>query len=286
MDKSPNHLARIISPGALCLATLLVLATSAWQAPVSAQVAVSGDLVREHAASPGRRYSGSIRVRNASSSPQDVEVSTADYHFDADGSSRFEKPGSLPRSLASWITYAPARITLAPGAETDIAYTVQVPSTAGVGPDNNLTGSYWTALVIEGASVAAGEMDLAQRGVGLVPRVRYAVQIAAHIDPAQDREIDLSNIQVERTDAGSGMLSIDARNTGQLGYRPTFELQVFDAVGELVGRYRQERGLLLPGTGIRQRFELGALAPGAYELFMTIDTGAADLLGTQFRIEL
>lgn len=278
--------ARIMRPSAICVAAFVALATPALHGPVAAQVAVSGDLVREHVAVPGRRYTGSVRVRNPSQQPQDVVVSLADYHFDADGSNRFERPGSMPRSLAPWVTFAPARVTLAPGAETDVAYTIEVPSETGPAHGDELTGSYWTALVVEGAAAASGAPDRAQTEGGLFPRVRYAVQIATHIAPDQEREVDLSNLQVTRSEDGSALLAIDARNIGKLGYRATFAVQVFDATGERVGAFRQERGLLLPDTGLRQRFELGALPSGAYEVFLTIDTGAVDLLGTQFRIDL
>lgn len=279
-------LARVTGSAALCAVTLLMLAALAVPDAVRAQVAVSGDLVREHEAVPGRRYTGSIQVRNPSPHAQEVEVSLSDFHFDADGTNRFERPGSLPRSLADWISFAPSRVTLAPGAETEVAYTVQVPSTTEVQSGDVLTGTYWSAIVIQGSPPRSGTAAPTDGEVGLIPRVRHAVQVAMHVDLDQEREVDLSNVQVTRMQDGNAVLAIDARNIGKLGYRPVFAVQVFDATGQRVGGFREERGLLLPDTGLRQRFDLGALPSGAYELFLTIDTGAVDLVGTQLRIDL
>lgn len=285
MYRSFGPLVRATGSAAYWLVALLMLTALAVPDAVRAQVAVSGDLVREHQAVPGRQYTGSIQVRNPSSQPQEVEVSLSDYHFDADGTNRFERPGSLPRSLATWIRFTPSRFTLAPGAGTEVAYTVQVPSSTDLQSGEELTGTYWSAIVVQGSPPRSGPTAPTEGEVGLIPRVRHAVQVAAHIDPDQDREIDLSNLQVTRSN-GNAVLAIDARNVGKLGYRPIFAVQVFDATGQRVGGFRQERGLLLPDTGLRQRFDLGALPSGAYELFLTIDTGAVDLVGTQLRIDL
>lgn len=249
--------------------------------PVHGQIAVNGDLVREHVALPGRHYTGSIDIQNPSGLRQDVEVTLADYHFDAGGSSRFEPAGSLERSMAGWVTFSPARVTLGPGERTEITYAVQVPESAGAAMPPS--GSFWTALMIESRPSGTGPLELERGEVGLSARLRYAVQLAAHIESGQVHELDLTNVRVSR-ESGAAVLSFDVTNIGTLAYRPIFEIQIFDQQGAQVGTFHERRGLVFPGTSLRQRFELGMLEHATYEAFLTIDTGAPDLLGSQFSI--
>ena len=46
-----------------------------------------------------------------------------------------------------------------------------------------------------------------------------------------------------------------------------------------------ERGLLYPGTSLRQEFRLGTLAAGTYKALVVVDTGGDQVFGGQFTLQ-
>jgi len=98
------------------LALLLALSGRA-----HAQVTVVGNGVEERAAQRGESYSGALRLRNQGRETAEVRLYLTDYSFQAGGSTRFDAPGSLPRSNAAWIAFAPAPTIFPPASSSLMA---------------------------------------------------------------------------------------------------------------------------------------------------------------------
>ena len=76
------------------------------------------------------------------------------------------------------------------------------------------------------------------------------------------------------------------RNDGTSGYRPVLWMEVYDETGALVARKQQDRGLLYPGTSLKQRFDLGKLPSGAYKVVLFADTGDDAVYAVPYRLKL
>jgi hypothetical protein len=253
---------------------LLALATA--PAALPAQVSVVSSTLEERQAAPGERYAGTVRVRNTTDQPQQARVSQADYRFLADGRTFYDPPGSGARSSAAWVRFSPAVLTLAPGEEAAVAYTVEVPAGAQV------QGSYWSVLVVE--AVPPAPFTAARRGVGITPGIRYAVQLATHVGQGE-RRIALEGAHLA-AGAGARALEVDVLNTGGHADRLELRVDLFDADGAPAARVAVSRGLVYPGSSIRQRFELPALPPGTYRALLVVDTGADDVFGAEYTLRL
>lgn len=255
--------------------TLSLAALLAVPAALSAQVSVISSTLEERQAAPGERYTGTVRVRNTSGQPQQARVYQTDYRFLADGRTFYEQPGDAPRSNASWVRFNPSQLALAPGEEAAVTYTVTVPT-------GDVRGSYWSVLMVE--TVQPQPARTAQRGVGITPGIRYAVQVATHVGQAE-RRIALEGAHLTG-ESGSRALEVDVVNTGEQADRLELRVDLFDAEGAPAGRLTSSRGLVYPGTSIRQRFEFPALPAGTYRALLVVDTGSDDVFGAEYTLRL
>jgi hypothetical protein len=251
----------------------------------SAQISIANGLMHEREAGPGARYAGTIVVTNRSNEFQEVMVYQRDYTFDANGMTGYDEPGSLPRSNAGWITLRPTRVSIAPGSDAVIDYEVEIP----YGDGADLAGTFWSVVMVEritGSLVASGDAPATgnQVSVGLEARLRFAVQLATHIGSSSRREAAFSDPRITAEPTGEKGLVLDLVNTGERGWRPSLWVELFDANGRSVGRHEAKRGLVYPGTSIRQHFDFGALPAGTYEALVAADLGGDEILGAQYTL--
>jgi hypothetical protein len=241
-----------------------------------AQIAVVGSTVEEHTGAPGQRYEGTILVRNLTTQPQPVRIYQTDYHFFADGTSHFDDAGTTPRSNARWVTPSTSSVVIPPSSETTIGYAITVP------PSDTLRGTYWSVVMVEGAPSAPPAAANKQVGIGAV--VRYAVQVATHLAAPGSRKVTLAN-QTQATDSsGNRSMEVEVQNIGERAYRPKMWVELYDATGALRARREQQRGLLFPGTSLKQRFVFDALPAGAYKAVIFADTGDDTVFATEYKL--
>ncbi len=243
----------------------------------SAQVTVTSSPLVEQTARPGSAYTGSITLRNSSDQPQNAKLYQTDYTFSANGSSSFGQPGTAPRSNAKWVQFLPTSISIPPRGVATASFTVQIP------PDTALKGSYWSIVMVE------TEKSPSERGrgaVGVTTNTRLAVQIATHLEDRGKSRIGFAGMAVKLDTAKKRVLEVDLLNEGDAALRPLVTLELFGPDGALVSRTKQQRGLLYPGTSLRQRFTLGELGPGQYTAIITADGGGEDVFAVQLPFKL
>lgn len=242
-----------------------------------AQISVVGNTVEEHTAAPGQSYEGTILVRNVTATPQSVRIYKTDYLFYANGTSHFDDPGTTPRSNANWIKPSASSIVVPPMGELTVGYTISVPAS------DTLRGTYWSALMIEGASSVPPSIGTKQVGVGAI--VRYAVQLATHLPKTGSRKVAFSNQALSTDSTGHRVLELDVQNTGERAYRPNLWVELYDGNGVVRGRVEQQRGLLYPGTSLKQRFVFDALPAGSYKAVVFADSGDDAVFATQYKLD-
>ena len=262
-------------------ALFLAAASAGGASSARAQIAVVSSTVQERAAAPGESYVGTIRVLNSSGQPQAVRIYQSDYQFFADGTSHFDAPGSSARSNARWVTPSPSQLVVPPGADVGLTYVVAVP------PGDTLAGTYWSTVMVEGVpsvpNAAAPAPGRGQVGVGAV--VRYAVQVATHVSGGS-RKVSFTALKAEAQRDSTRALELVVRNDGSRAYRPVLWMELYDESGALVVRKQQDRGLLYPGTSLKQRFELGRLPAGAYKVVLFADTGDEAVYAVPYKLKL
>ena len=263
------------------LATLSLALAGGGELP--AQVAVLSSGIEQRQVRPGGVYVGSILLFNPTAEPQEARVYQTDYLFFADGSNRFDEPGTVPRSNAKWITYGPNRVTIPPGTRFRVEYTITVPDTLAVW----LSGSYWSMLMVEGVPrsphPASPEPDSTQVVLGVRQLVRQAIQIVTDIAGTGALQVDVANPQLLATADGGKVLQVDIANTGDLTAIPDVSVELYGEDGALKGKFAGVKQMLHPGTSVRQRIDLGALPAGTYHALVVAD-GGGEVFGAQYRL--
>jgi hypothetical protein len=245
-----------------------------------AQIAVVGSTVEERISAPGESYLGTIVVRNPTNQDQPARIYQSDYLFYADGTSHFLDPGTTKQSNAKWITPTVRSLLVPPMSEMTVSYTVRVPAM------ESLVGTYWSTIMVEGAPSEAGRSSGGRPQVGVGVVVRYAVQIATHIQSTGSRKVAFAGAKF-LTDSTTGRqsLELEVQNAGERAYRPALWIEVYDEQGALKANARQERGLLYPGTSLKQVFQLGKLPSGTYRAVVFADSGEDSVLASQFTLK-
>ena len=256
-----------------CAALTLMPATS------DAQIAVVGSTVEERVAAPGETYVGTIVVRNLTAQDQAVRIYQTDYLFFADGTSHFDEIGKAKRSNGRWITPTVRSLLIPPSSEMTVSYTVKVPA------GDSLAGSYWSAIMVEGTPTEAGRSSAGRPQVGIGAVIRYAVQVATHINTTGSRKVGFANSRFLTNPDSTQAFELEVRNDGERAYRPTVWIEVYDEQGALKANARQERGLLYPGTSLKQVFGLGRLPPGTYRAVVFADSGEDAVFASQFTLK-
>jgi len=269
--------ARSASRSVLAVSSAALVALSFFGSAAMAQIAVLGNTVEERAATPGETYAGAIVVKNLTTTPQPVRIYQTDYSFFSDGTSHFDAPGSLKRSNAAWITPATSSALIPPSGEVTVAYIVRVPAS------DTLHGTYWSTLMVEGAANTPGAT--ASRRVGLGAVMRYAIQVATHLNKGEAGKISFDKQRVLSDSAGLPSLTLEVLNNGDRGYRPLIWLELYDSRGGLNTRIKQQRGLLYPGSSVIQKFALGKLAPGIYKAVVFADTGDDAVFAAEYKLK-
>jgi hypothetical protein len=255
------------------LALLIALAAPA----ARAQISVLSSTVEERIAAPGERYTSTIVITNTGGEPATARLYQTDYQFAANGTTDFKDAGTTLRSNAPWVTPQTTQIVIPPNGRVVVPYTVVVPAA------DSLKGTYWSAIMVEGAPTAPAKGD-GKPSVQLGSVVRYAIQVATHIRMSGARAVKFVDAGVVKTLDGKAAFEVDVHDVGERGYRPTLWIEVYDANGVLQAKAKQSRGLLYPGSSLRQHFALGQLPPGTYKAVLFADTGDEAVTAAQYTI--
>lgn len=245
-------------------------------AHAGAQIAVLGSTLDEHTVAPGQRHTGTIIVRNLTAQPQPARIYQADYTFFADGTSHFDTAGTTARSNARWVTTSASSITVAPNSDVEVSYAVTVP------PIDSLRGTYWSTIMVEGAPTAPPPAGTRQVGLGAT--IRYAIQVATQLPTTGTRRVRIAKLAFATDSSGGRVLDVAVANGGERGYRPNIWVELYDRTGAIRSRSQQQRGLLYPGTSLKQRFSFARLPAGEYKAVVFVDTGDDTVSAAQYKL--
>ncbi len=243
---------------------------------------VLGGLERFVNIAPGGKYEGTILLSNNSPKPRWVKVYQNDYKFNHKGENYFEAPGTLERTNAPWIKFAPERLLIDSNKTAKIDYSIRVPE------QSDLKGVYWCLMMIEPQMDDDPELlKPSHQGMKVRTVSRYAVQILTTIGKSPqglegfkflDRQVV---IQGEKR-----FFDINAQNNGLFYMRPTMWAEFFDAKGRSVGRFPGGAPQILPGCSVKYRVDVTGLPAGDYEALVVVDTGQDNVTGAKYKVKI
>ena len=139
--------------------------------------------------------------------------------------------------------------------------------------------------MVEGAPSEAGRSSGGRPQIGVGAVMRYAVQVATHIRASGTRKVSFVNSRFLTNADSTQSFEVEVRNAGERAYRPALWIEVYDEQGALKVNARQERGLLYPGTSLKQTFALGKLARGSYRAVVFADSGEDAVFASQYTLK-
>ncbi|MDX1666208.1 MAG: hypothetical protein R3350_03215 [Saprospiraceae bacterium] len=240
-------------------------------------IVVTNGLSQIRQLNPGEVYQGNISVTNTEDSPQTVNLYMSDYTFQHTGETQYPAPGTLERSNAGWITLESDFVTLQPQEERNIFYEIRV-------PEEPLIGTYWSVIMLEGVPEINPE-EVLERGVTVQTRVRYAVQIATHINSSGSRELVFEGLDLQE-DKESNVLMVVVKNTGERMLDPFLSLEIFNSMGASEKVVKAERRKIYPGTSRKFVLPLENVVPGVYQAVLLADSNQEDVFGANIELDL
>lgn len=250
--------------------------------PSFAGVAVIGNLARTHNVKPGEAFEGIILVRNTGKETVDVHIAQNDYLFAADGTNRYEKAATLPRSNAGWVTVSPSRASIPPLGTASIYYKGKTPAS-----DPAIAGTYWSLIMIEPIATPSPEVkDQKDKiAMGLQTIMRFAVQIVTEIGTSGTNELKITEKSLVVND-GKKILQIDVINTGERVQIPTLTAELYNAEGISIGRLEGGKWRIYPTCSVRYKVDLSDIPAGKYTTMVVMDTGGDYVTGAQYTLEI
>ena len=245
-------------------------------------VTILGGLTHEATLQPGGRMEGSIQLNNDTDSIAVVKLYQTDYLFYADGRTEYGDPGSMRRSNAGWISISPLHVSIPPGETVPVYYEVIVP------PETDLTGTYWSVIMVEpGASDQTQELRTAdgQAALGLNTVIRYAVQVIVNIGESGNNAVRIVKNELVGIE-GKKILVSDIENAGDRWMRPIFWVELYDEQGKFAGRYESETQRIFPGCSVRHTLDLTEVPSGQYSALMIVDNGDERVFGANYSLRL
>ena len=264
--------------------TLLVAAAVALSAPTvpceASGFQVIGSLSRERNLEAGETSKGRILVHNTSSELLELEAYQTDYWFASDGRNRYDKPGTLPRSNAPWITVTPQQLRVPAGETLSFTYDIDVPD------DQSLNGTYWSMVMVAPiANTVELEDSPGERKVSVQTTLRYGVQMVTDVGATASASLSVIDAQLKERETGVA-LNLRLKNTGERHTRPQIWLEIFDDQGASLGRWPGESKRLYPTTSASFDVPLTGLPTGHYSALMVADLGNDEVFGAQYNLDI
>ncbi len=243
----------------------------------SANIIVVNGLTHEFQVIPGQDYKGAIEVQNASDESKSVKIYQTDYWFSYTGESKHGEPGTMERSNADWIKTNSSFVTLQPNETYMISFEIKVPQA------NNLNGTYWSVIMVEG--VENPDPEAGKTGFTINTVVRYAIQVVTDFANSGNANLEFLRLGLA-SEEGIPILEVDIENSGDRLLKPGLSVELFNEKGDSQGVIRIDRRRIYPGTSIRANIRFEGIKPGHYSGVLIADCGDDYVFGTQLNLEL
>ncbi len=222
---------------------------------------------------PGASQTGltSVRDNNAVGSPPiRFKVSLRDWTLDQSGQPTFADPGTMPDSCAPWMTVTPSELSVSPGQDQLVRYTVTAP------PGSQ--GSYHCIILLTSAPEPAIVHNTSVNVCGCIGNTVY-VQVGPPVYRAKITSLAVTTKNVALT----------VENTGSSYVRLGGVVKIADSTGNVIQQIKIPGYVVLPGSNnlrIVTMDTLSDLPSGAYTATAILDYGGDALLGARIHVNI
>lgn len=213
---------------------------------------------------PGASHTQTFTITNGTDARLRFRASVADVWFDERNNRLNGRAGTLPRSAALWIQFAPPEIVVEPHSSAVVKAVITVPSSA--------TGSFYAVPVFEGMSAGksapAVQTNVSTASIG----VKFRGLMMLTTEAGAEYNVEIINGKISPPTASTGLeLELDLRNRGTAHAKVRGAFALLDAAGALVGRGGIEEKRFLPTqrSFVTSRWA-GELPPGRYVVVVTL----------------
>ena len=170
----------------------------------------------------GDEATGSVRVSNPGTEPVTVELAEVDAETAQTGGSAFADAAATPAAAATWLQLDESQVTIEPGEQVSVAFTVQPP--AGTAPGQYLAGI--TAFIP--AVVEASLSDAGQAGASVTMQTRYVIGVQVDVPGAWTPQMTITGASAMEQPSGT-KLGIAMENTGDTFIKPEGKVTLSNA---------------------------------------------------------
>ena len=189
-----------------------------------------------------------------------LTLTPADWHIDEESGVNYSDAGTQPDSAARWIVFSPAAVNISSGQKQTVRVTVRLPH--DVRP-----GDYRTAIFIQErppATPPGREEHL------VYVRFRYVFFLYVVVPPVSI-QAELTDVALQVQPRGTHLVCM-LKNTGSRHVRPYITWSIRGEDRQVISSMKQyEATVLLPFSAINERFPIGDLPPGRYEITAQVD---------------
>ena len=231
---------------------------------------VQDELTRVFDTHIGANIQSTISVHNTSDNIVNLRIYQSDYITDEYGNDVYLVPGSTDRSNATWVRFQ-SNIAIPPGQTVQFPFSINVPNNA------ELSGSYWSDLLIE-EIINRTEHD----PESIVINIRYAVGLIVNIIDTGQIDMVFENIKYY-----SDNISLNIKNTGNQWVSASIKIDIYDDMANFVGSFVSEKNRVYPETTKRVNVPVNLHYQTNYHALFIADCGYGSVFGHQvsFSIE-
>jgi hypothetical protein len=122
--------------------------------------------------------------------------------------------------------------------------------------------------------------------LGVRQVVRYGIQIATHVQGTGEGRLNAVDPALSVLDEGHAQLELAVSNEGTRLVVPETWVELYDESGTSLGRFEGATSRIYPGTSVRQRYDLGTLASGAYKALAVFDSGGDTVDAAEYALSI
>ncbi len=250
----------------------LAAATDAEAAPPGGFGMAVGPTNIRLAGAPGSAQTGKIMVWNHGASPLDIVTELSDVTNTLTDDNRLERdfppPGVVPYSCAKWVVLERQEFTVEAHSKQEIGVTVSTPSDA--------SGGYACVVFFRGLPVFdAGADDDGKPKTSVVVQPRIGTLLFFEAEGTVVRKGELLELSYKPPQEDRPLLvQYEFKNTGNTDILLSGHFHIMDSQKALMTKGDLTPIRTFPGDqGIAQTEWAGVLAPGAYQLVITMELG-------------
>jgi P pilus assembly chaperone PapD len=222
---------------------------------------------------------GVLMVRNEGAQRAQATINIEDWDRSEDGANRFFKAGTLPQSCSQALKVFPLTLSLAPGESQAVRIDMDPVASRALS-----TRECWSVVLVETAVP-----ETSANGRTLIYHLRTGLKVYAmpHGLNADGQVADIAvHSATASRDQSKDTIDVAFQNTGTKHVIARGRVEVRRPDNSVVAVVELPPAYALPGSTMRVRASLPALAIGRYVVLAVLDYGGAEIAAAQLEHEV